>query len=181
MLTVAVTGVLFARRAGLQRALAEMRREWQQALADPPHLVATTVLPVIAAGSAAPSVSARWAEVGVHAPNEDLSVARAYALRAVRQAASGDRAAAQQAFRHAVALDPKLAWGAIGGFWELAPVSYADLATAMIDAGYPAVARSMLTVAMLAHPRHPDLREVDARLNPRPATPPIRLLPDRKS
>ncbi len=180
LLAIAVTGILFARRAGLQRALAEMRREWQQALADPPHLVATTVLPVVAAGSAAPSVSTRWAEMGVHVPNEDLSVARAFALQAVRQAAGGNRAVAQRAFRRAVALDPKLAWGKIGGFWELPPVSYADLATAMIEAGYPAVARSMLTVAMLAHPRHPDLRAVDARLNPRHATPPIRLLPDHR-
>jgi D-alanyl-D-alanine carboxypeptidase (penicillin-binding protein 5/6) len=180
LLASTVTGILFARRAALQRALAEMRREWQQALADPPHLVATTVLPVIAAGGAASSVSARWAEMGVHVPQEELQVARAYALQAVRQAASGDRAAAQRAFRRAVALDPKLAWGKLGGFWELPPVSYADLATAMIEAGHPAVARSMLTVAMLAHPRHPDLRAIDAQLNPRPAAPPIRLIPDRR-
>jgi D-alanyl-D-alanine carboxypeptidase (penicillin-binding protein 5/6) len=180
LLAVAVTGILVVRRAALQRALTEMRREWQQALADPPHLVATTVLPVIATGGTAPSVYTRWEELGVRVPNEDLSVARAFALQAVRQAASGNRTAAQQAFRRAVALDPKLAWGKIGGFWELPPVSYADLATAMIEAGYPAVARSMLTVAMLAHPRHPDLRAIDARLNPRPVTPPIRLLPDRQ-
>src|SRR5215472_14531612 len=91
-----------------------------------------------------------------------------------RRAAIGRRRS-----RRAGALDPKLAWGRIGGFWELPAVSYADLVTAMIEAGHPAVARSMLTVTMLAHPRHPDLRAVDARLNPQPAARHIRLISDR--
>jgi hypothetical protein len=52
------------------------------------------------------------------------------------------------------------------------PIAYADLATAMIEAGHPSIARSMLTVAALAHPRHPDLRAIEARLTRRTPAPP---------
>ncbi len=68
--------------------------------------------------------------------------------------------------------NPRLEWGAIPGFWEMPPIAYADLATAMIEAGHPSIARSMLTVAALAHPRHPDLRAIEARLNRRANVPP---------
>ena len=34
LLAIAVTGILFARRVAMKRALGEMRREWHQALAD---------------------------------------------------------------------------------------------------------------------------------------------------
>ncbi|MHB8646267.1 MAG: hypothetical protein ACYDAR_10815, partial [Thermomicrobiales bacterium] len=126
-------------------------------------------MPVIPpAHAAAPaSVSSRWAQVGVHAPKGEQEVARAYALQAIRQAKSGSRIAAREAFTRAVWIAPKLEWGAIPGFWEMPPISYADLATVMIEAGHPASARSMLTVAALAHPRHPDLRAIEARLNRR--------------
>lgn len=178
LLASVVTGVLIARRAALRRALAEARHEWHTALADPPHLVATTVLPLIAAtgGTATPSISARWEQMGVHIPKAELEVARAYALRAVRQAAMGDRDAARQAFRRAVALDPKLQWGTIGGFWDLPPASYLDLAHAMIETGHPADARSMLTVAALAHPRDAAIRALEARLTGRPIPPPFRIV-----
>lgn len=173
LLAVALTYV-YARRAAMRRALAEMKEEWNKALADPPHLVATTQMPIIPRdpARASPSVSSRWAEAGVHLPKGHLEVARAYALQAVRQSSNGGRLAAQQAFKHAVALSPRLEWGAIPGFWEMPPIAYADLATAMIEAGHPSIARSMLTVAALAHPRHPDLRAVEARLNRRASVPP---------
>ena len=158
----------------MRRTLAEMKEEWRKGLADPPHLIATMPMQIIARDPAAPasSVSSRWAQAGVHVPKGDLEVARAYALQAVRQSSSNGRLAAQQAFKHAVALDPRLEWGAIAGFWEMPPIAYADLATAMIEAGHPSIARSMLTVAALAHPRHPDLRAVEARLNRREIVPP---------
>jgi serine-type D-Ala-D-Ala carboxypeptidase (penicillin-binding protein 5/6) len=164
---------IYARRAAMRRALAEMKEEWHKALADPPHLVATMPIPIVPRdpATAAPSVSSRWAQAGVHLPKGHLEVARAYALQAVRQSSSGGRLAAQQAFKHAVALNPRLEWGAIPGFWEMPPIAYADLATAMIEAGHPSIARSMLTVAALAHPRHPDLRAIEARLTRRTPAP----------
>lgn len=176
LLATIVGGVFIARRAALRQALAEARHEWQAALADPPHLVGTTVLPVIAAGGAAASVSARWEQIGVRIPKEEVEVARAFALRAVRQAATGDRDAARQAFRRTVALDPKLPWGTLHGFWDLPPASYLDLAHAMIETGHPAEARAMLTVAALVHPRDPEIRALEARLTGRPIPPPFRLV-----
>ena len=168
--------VVYTRRAAVRRTLAEMKQEWHKGLADPPHLAMTTEIPIIPAApyTATPSVSSRWAQAGVQVPRGEREVARAYALQAVRQAKSGSRTAAQQAFTHAVWLAPKLEWGAIPGFWEMPPISYADLATVMIEAGHAASARSMLTVAALAHPHHPDLRAIEARLNrrePAPALP----------
>ncbi len=169
LLAAIVCGVVYARRAAVRRTFAEMKQEWQKGLADPPHLAVTTQMPIIptAHHATTPSVSSRWAQAGVHVPKEEREVARAYALQAIRQSNSGSRLAARQAFTHAVRLAPKLEWGAIPGFWEMPPVSYADLATVMIEAGHPAIARSMLTVAALAHPRHPDLRAVEARLSRR--------------
>ncbi len=164
--------IVFARRTAVRRTFTEMKHEWHKALADPPHLVATTQMPIIRPPTAAPSVSSRWAQMGAQVPKGEREVARAYALQAVRQASNNSRLAAQQAFRNAVWLDAKLEWGAIPGFWEMPPISYADLATVLIEAGYPAVARSMLTVAALAYPRHPDLRAVEARLNPPESVPP---------
>ncbi|MGI8858329.1 MAG: D-alanyl-D-alanine carboxypeptidase family protein [Thermomicrobiales bacterium] len=174
LLAAVALAVVYARRTALRRTFAEMKEEWHKALADPPHLVATTQMPIIPRDSsvASPSVSSRWAQAGVHLPKGELEVARAYALQAVRQSSNGGRMAAQQAFKHVVALNPRLEWGAIPGFWEMPPIAYADLATAMIDAGYPSIARSMLTVAALAHPRHPDLRAIEARLNRRAIVPP---------
>jgi len=167
-------GVIYARRVAVRRTFTEMKQEWQKGLADPPHLAMTTQMPIIppAPRATTPSVSSRWAQAGVHVPKGEREVARAYALQAVRQASSGSRTAAQQAFKHAVWLAPKLEWGAIPGFWEMPPISYADLATAMIEAGHAASARSMLTVAALAHPRHPDLRAIEGRLNRREITHP---------
>jgi D-alanyl-D-alanine carboxypeptidase (penicillin-binding protein 5/6) len=169
LLAAVALAYIYARRAAMRRALAEMKEEWRKALADPPHLVATMPIPIIPRdpATATPSVSSRWEQAGVHLPKGHLEVARAYALQAVRQSRTGGRLAAQQAFKHAVALSPRLEWGAIPGFWEMPPIAYADLATAMIEAGHPSIARSMLTVAALAHPRHPDLRAVEARLNRR--------------
>ncbi|MDQ6601955.1 MAG: D-alanyl-D-alanine carboxypeptidase [Chloroflexota bacterium] len=174
LLAVITCGIVYARRVAVRRTFAEMKREWHKGLADPPHLVVTTQMPLIPTTprGATPSVSSRWAQAGVHVPKGEQEVARAYALQAVRQARSGSRTAAQQAFKHAVWIAPKLEWGAIPGFWEMPPVSYADLATVMIEAGHLAIARSMLTVAALAHPRHPDLRAVEARLNRRETAPP---------
>ncbi|MCA1667540.1 MAG: hypothetical protein LC793_09155 [Thermomicrobia bacterium] len=174
LLAAIACAIVYARRAAVRRTFAEMKREWQKGLADPPHLAMTTQIPIIptAPRTATPLVSSRWAQAGVQVPRGEQEVARAYALQAVRQASSGSRAAAQQAFRHAVWLAPRLEWGAIPGFWEMPPVSYADLATAMIEAGHPASARSMLTVAALAHPRHPDLRALEARLSRRETIPP---------
>jgi serine-type D-Ala-D-Ala carboxypeptidase (penicillin-binding protein 5/6) len=169
LLAAVALAVCYARRVAVRRTLAEMKEEWQKALADPPHLVATMPMPIIPRdpSAAAQSVSSRWAQAGVHLPKGELEVARAYALQAVRQSRNGGRLAAQPAFKHAVALNPRLEWGAIPGFWEMPPVAYADLATTMIEAGHPSIARSMLTVAALAHPRHPDLRAIEARLNRR--------------
>jgi D-alanyl-D-alanine carboxypeptidase len=174
LLAAIAIAVVYARRAAVRRTFAEMKQEWRKGLADPPHLAMTTQMPVIptAPQAATPSVSSRWAQAGVHVPKGEREVARAYALQAVRQARSGSRTAAQQAFRHAVWIAPKLEWGAIPGFWEMPPISYADLATVMIEAGHAASARSMLTVAALAHPRHPDLRAVEARLSRRETAPP---------
>lgn len=173
LLTSLTCGIVFARRAAVRRTLAEMKQEWQKGLADPPHLVVTAPMPVIRADTepVRPSVSSRWEEAGFHMPRRESEVARAYALQAIRQASSGSRMQAQQAFRQAVMLNPRLEWGAIPGFWEIPPVSYADLATVLIEAGHSAVARSMLTVAGLAYPRHPDLKAVEARLNRRMAPP----------
>ena len=175
LLAAIACGIVYARRAAVRRTFAEMKQEWQKGLADPPHLAMTTQMPIIpmAPRATTPSVSSRWAQAGVRVPKGEQEVARAYALQAVRQASSGSRTAAQQAFTHAVWLSPKLEWGAIPGFWEMPPISYADLATAMIEAGHAASARSMLTVAALAHPRHPDLRAIEARLNRRETAPPI--------
>jgi len=169
LLAAIVCAIVYARRVAVRRTLAEMKREWRKGLADPPHLVVTTQMPLIPTTprAAMPSVSSRWAQAGVQVPKGEREVARAYALQAVRQARSGSRTAAQQAFKHAVWIAPTLEWGAIPGFWEMPPVSYADLATVMIEAGHTAIARSMLTVAALAHPRHPDLRAVEARLTRR--------------
>lgn len=169
LLAAITCGVIYARRAAVRRTFADMKQEWRKGLADPPHLAMTTQMPIIpmAPRAALPSDSSRWAQAGVHVPKGEREVARAYALQAVRQARSGSRTAAQQAFKHAVWLAPKLEWGAIPGFWEMPPISYADLATVMIEAGHAASARSMLTVAALAHPRHPDLRAVEARLSRR--------------
>jgi hypothetical protein len=174
LLAAIACAVIYARRAAVRRTFAEMKQEWRKGLADPPHLAMTTQMPVIPATpqAATPSVSSRWAQAGVHVPKSEQEVARAYALQAVRQARSGSRTAAQQAFKHAVWLAPKLEWGALPGFWEMPPISYADLATVMIEAGHAASARSMLTVAALAHPRHPDLRAVEARLSRRETAPP---------
>ncbi len=174
LLAAITCGIVYARRVAVRRTFVEMKREWQKGLAEPPHLVVTTQMPIIPTTprGATSSVSSRWAQAGVHAPKGEQEVARAYALQAVRQARSGSRAAAQQAFKHAVWIAPKLEWGAIPGFWEMPPVSYADLATVMIEAGHLAIARSMLTVAALTHPRHPDLRAVEARLNRRETAPP---------
>jgi D-alanyl-D-alanine carboxypeptidase (penicillin-binding protein 5/6) len=166
LLAAVVCAVIYARRMAVRRTLGEMKQEWCKALADPPHLVATAPMPIIRPHTpeATPTVSSRWAQAGIYLPQGELEVARAYALQAVRQASGGNRLAARQAFKHAVSLNPRLEWGAIPGFWEIPPASYADLATTLIEAGYPAIARSMLTVAALAHPRHPDLRAVEARL-----------------
>ncbi len=173
LLAAIAGGVVYARRVAVRRTLAEMKAEWRKGLADPPHLAMTTEIPLIplAPRPATPSVSSRWAQAGVQVPRGEREVARAYALQAVRQARGGSRTAAQQAFRHAVWLAPRMEWGALPGFWEMPPVSYADLATVMIEAGHAASARSMLTVAALAHPRHPDLRAVEARLSQRETAP----------
>lgn len=173
LLVAIVCAVVYTRRAAVRRTLAEMKREWHKGLADPPHLAVTTQMPIIPTirQAAAPSHASRWAQVGVQVPKGEREVARAYALQAARQARGGNRAAAQQAFKHAVWLAPKLEWGAIPGFWEMPPISYADLATVLIEAGHPAIARSMLTVAALAHPRHPDLRAVQDRLGRRESPP----------
>lgn len=170
-------GVIYARRSAVRRTFAEMKQEWRKGLAEPPHLAMTTQMPVIpkAPQATTPSVSSRWAQAGMHVPRSEREVARAYALQAVRQASSGSRTAAQQAFTHAVWLAPKLEWGAIPGFWEMPPIGYADLATAMIEAGHATSARSMLTVAALAHPRHPDLRAIEARLKRRETAAPTSI------
>lgn len=172
LLAAGVALVLYARRGSLQRAMAEMRREWQAALVDPPHLAMTGPMPMVAplmprpphTPPSAPSVSSRWAEMGVEIPRAESEIARAYALQAIRQARGGNREAARKAFYNAVSLEPKLEWGALSGFWELPATSYADLATALIERGHLMPARTMLTVAALAYPRHPDLLAVEARL-----------------
>jgi D-alanyl-D-alanine carboxypeptidase len=173
LLAAIAGGVVYARRVAVRRTLAEMKAEWRKGLADPPHLAMTTEMPLIplAPRPVAPSVSSRWVQAGVQVPRGEREVARAYALQAVRQARSGSRTAARQAFKHAVWLAPRLEWGAIPGFWEMPPISYADLATEMVEAGHAASARSMLTVAALAHPRHPDLRAIEARLSQRETAP----------
>lgn len=164
--TVALT--LYLRRQTIRAAFGDLRQEWQAALIDPPHLVATGPMPRIAPVERTPpkarTVSSRFEEMGHALPAETTTLARAYALRAVRQARGGKRGEAQQAFAQVVALEPRLEWGTIPGFWE-APVSaYADLATALIEADCPTEARTMLTVASLAYPGHRELRAVEALL-----------------
>ncbi len=180
-LSLIISGVMYARRLAVRRAFDEMRQEWRKALADPAHLVVTGPMPIITVhrSPGAPAASSRWADE-VQSPRQWHDVARAYALQAVRHASGGNRPAAQQSFKHAVSLSPRLEWGTIPGFWELPPVSYADLAIALIDAGHPAIARSMLTVASLAFPRHPDLREIEARLSRRPTPTLIATAHDRR-
>ncbi len=177
LLLAAIALVLFARRGSVTAAMDEAKHEWHTALRDPPHLAMTTEIPLIPMlptvptpsrrdlpRPAVPSVSARWAQMGAEIPREESAVARAYALRAIRQAQSGDRISSCEAFRRAAALEPKLDWGMLGGFWELPASSYADLARALIEAGNPRSARTMLTVAALAYPRHPDLVAVEKQL-----------------
>jgi len=171
--TVALT--FYVRRQTIRAAFADLRQEWQAALVDPPHLVATGPMPRIALTAPierdpprAPTVSSRFEEMGHALPGEGTTVARAYALRAVRQARGGKRGEAQQAFAHVVALEPRLEWGTIPGFWEIPVAAYADLATALIEAGHPTEARTMLTVASLAYPGHREIRAVEALLPQQP-------------
>jgi len=181
VLSLIISGVVYTRRLAVRQAFDEMRQEWRKALADPAHLVVTGPMPIITArrSPGAPAASSRWADEA-QPPRQRHDVARAYALQAVRHASGGNRPAAQQSFKHAVSLNARLEWGTIPGFWELPPVSYADLATALIDVGHPAIARSMLTVAALAFPRHPDLREIEARLNRRPTPTLVATTHDRR-
>ncbi len=172
-LAFAVALTLYLRRLTIRAAFADLRQEWQAALVDPPHLVATgpmpRIVPIERESPRVPTVSSRFEEMGHTLPGEGTTVARAYALRAVRQARGGKRGEAQQAFAQVVALEPRLEWGAIPGFWELPVSAYADLATALIEAGHPTEARTMLTVTSLAYPGHRELRAVGELLPPQAA------------
>lgn len=178
-LTVALT--LYLRRVTIRAAFTELREEWQAALIDPPHLALTGPIPRIDPVAARPepqarveTVSSRFEEMGHSLTNGGVTVAHSYALRAVRQARAGKRVEARQAFAQVLALEPRLEWGTILGFWELPVTAYADLATVMIEAGYPMEARTMLTIASLAYPGHTEIRIAQALLPPKPNGPHLR-------
>ncbi len=174
LLTVATASVLYIRRGGIQLAFAELRGEWQAALADPPHLVATGPIPLVAAEADRAHgrrAVTRFEETEHATPHEEHSAARTYAVRAIRQSRGGNRAAAYEAFAQAVAFDPGFDWGGASGFWELPVSAYADLAVVLLDAERPAEARTLLTVTTLAYPNHRELRAVEAMLPPRPSAP----------
>lgn len=166
LLTVAVIVVVYLRRFTIQNACAELRGEWRAALADPPHLVATGPIPLVPVETPPREnrVSARFEEIGYTLPTEESAVARAYASQAIRQSRGGDRVAAHETFTQAVALEPGLDWGSVSGFWELPAAAYADLAGVLREAGHAAEAKTLLTVASLAHPGHRELRAAETAL-----------------
>lgn len=166
LLTVATGSVLYVRRGSIQLAFAELRGEWQAALADPPHLVATGPIPLIPTNDHAHERRAitRFEEMGHAVPNEEGSAARSCAVQAIRQSRGGNRAAAYEAFAQVVALEPSFDWGGASGFWELPVSAYADLAVVLLDADHEAEARTLLMVATLAYPNHRELRAVEAML-----------------
>ena len=165
LLAVATASVLYMRRVSIQSAFVELRGEWQAALADPPHLIATGPLPLITTDDThARRPLTRFEEMEHTVRNEEQSAARTHAVRAIRLSRGGNRAAAYEAFAQVVGLDPAFDWGGASGFWELPVAAYADLAMVLLDAGCEAEARTLITVASLAYPNHRELRAVAAIL-----------------